>query len=198
MSRYLAIQPGSAGEPIAIRVKLTALLQTAGQFEGEYRWVGPSSTYPEGNNPTPTFTAGELQCTPHFADFGSLGTLHIYGPEIMPFSNYDVQLVHEECAEGLSDPSVYSSVLNVPTAVWGDVAPPFGTASDPDNQPNFIDIAGVVERFRDLPGAPSKAHAQLQPNDLDPSQSVDFNDISSDVEGFRGIGYPFPGPSSCP
>lgn len=209
MSRYVAVQPGNAGEQTAIRVKLTALLQTSGGetagsssqfagFEGQYRWAGPPAQYPEGTNPIPTFfAAAALQCTPHFTDWGALGTVHVYGAEIMPFSSYDVQLLHEECAPGINDPSVYSSALNVPTAVWGDALPPFGSVADRNNQPNFIDIAGVVEKFRDAVGAPAKARTQLQPNLVDPAQDVGFNDISTDVEGFRGLGYPFAGPTNC-
>ena len=62
-------------------------------FENQVRWVGPSDEYPEGANPTPTFTAAQLQCEPHFQDWGTIELLHVYGAEILPSSVYDDQTI---------------------------------------------------------------------------------------------------------
>lgn len=197
LNRYLAIEPGNAGEQTAIRVRLASLLQTNG-VEGEFRWVGPASSYPDPQGPGPSFMAGPLQCTPHFADWGAMGTVYVHGAEIMPFSSYDVQLLHEDCASGMNDPAVYSPAISVPTAVWGDVVAPHGTLANPNSQPNFLDISSLVAKFQKLAGSVEKPRGQLQPNAVDPSNNVDFADISVDVDAFRGEDYPFSGPVACP
>jgi hypothetical protein len=66
----------------------------------------------------------------------------------------------------------------------------------PDGDADFDDIAALVDKFKNLPGAPSKTQADLA-GDL-PSLIVDFEDISVVVDGFRGLPYPFDGPSGCP
>ena len=64
-------------------------------------------------------------------------------------------------------------------------------------QPDFKDIAGVVQSFVAAPGAPIKARAQLQPNVPDPDVNVDFKDIAEAVAAFVTHTYPYDGPDSC-
>jgi len=50
------------------------------------------------------------------------------------------------------------------TGRWGDVAPLYSNPQNPP-QPDFMDIAGLVQKFMAAPTAPVKAMAQLQPVD---------------------------------
>lgn len=81
------------------------------------------------------------------------------------------------------------------TDKWGDIVPPFATVGG-SIQPDFRDIASIVDKFKDLEGAPAKAYADLETNV--PDLRVDFNDIAGCVDAFKGIPYPFDGPSGCP
>ena len=92
------------------------------------------------------------------------------------------------------------------TSQWGDLA---GMYSDcrtmpngyvdcwtaPDGDADFDDITAVVDKFRNLPGAPHKSRADIAP--ASPHGVVDFSDIPAVVEAFRGLPYPYPGPSPC-
>jgi len=206
-NRYLTLTGGNPGELTAIRVRLNSLLHppepgngasqpSFAAFEGELRWVGPPSTYPEGTAGGDTFTAAALQCDPYFRDWGTLGPIHVYGAEIVPFSSYDVQEVHATCQSSLNIEAAYSTALPVPTANWGDIVAPFAGDPDVTSPVDFRDIAAIVEKFV---GSlePIKARAQLTPNVPDPSANVDFRDISACVAAFVDGIYPFEGPVSC-
>ena len=52
-----------------------------------------------------------------------------------------------------------------------------------------------VDKFKNLPGAPVKARADVAPEI--PDQIVDFVDIPWVVDAFRGLPYPW-GPSADP
>ena len=68
-------------------------------------------------------------------------------------------------------------------------------------QPDFNDIAAMVQKFLAAPGAPIKAVAQLQPNCVFPDRPIDFKDIAAAVVAFLGTptyadsNY---GPCPCP
>ena len=64
--------------------------------------------------------------------------------------------------------------------------------------PDFVDISSLVSKFQGEAGAPIKARAQLQPNLVNPANSVSFADIGHAVSSFQGVPYPFAGPSECP
>lgn len=206
-NRYLSVSPGNAGQQTAVRVRLTSLLDNTAprgdgtaarssisDFEGEVRWLGPTSSSPEGGGPT--FLASALQCQPFFADWGALGVVHVYGAEIMPESSYTVQNIHQNCSAELLNEGNYSLPLNVATGKWGDVVAPFASGSGA--QPNFQDVSAIVAKFQGVPSAPIKARAQLQPNVPNPSAPVAFLDVSMAVSAFQGTLYPFSGPVSCP
>jgi hypothetical protein len=53
-----------------------------------------------------------------------------------------------------------------------------------------------VDKFKNLPGAPIKSRADLAPDT--PNRIVNFDDISFAVTAFKGIAYPFDGPTPCP
>ena len=66
----------------------------------------------------------------------------------------------------------------------------------PDGDMDFDDITALVDKFRNLPGAPLKSRADIAP--AVPDQIVDFVDIPWVVDAFRGLPYPFDGPEECP
>ncbi|MGB2984343.1 MAG: hypothetical protein WBE26_00555, partial [Phycisphaerae bacterium] len=105
--------------------------------------------------------------------------------------------------------------LAITTSLWGDVVGEYYTNpancmvmpsgyvdcwSPPNAVVNFDDISSLVDKFRNLFGAPRKARADIagDPPVGIPDRLVNFVDISYDVDAFRGLPYPFPGPSGCP
>jgi hypothetical protein len=129
-------------------------------------------------------------------DWTTAGLVHVYGPEIMPSSLYEVQAIEQDCdvQAGESD---YSAALPLGTSRWGDVDEPFNPPSD-TKQPDGLDIARLVDKFKNLPGAPPKVSAQLQPAVLDPSEKISALDIASTVDAFKGKAYPYTGIVNCP
>lgn len=204
-NRYLVIEGGNPGEPTAVRVRLTSLLQgqvasqIASEFDGEVRWLGPPTEFDAnpGMSP-PTFMASQLQCEPYYTDWSAVGPVYVYDAAIMPNSSYDVQVLHQNCDLFSDDEAKYSTPASADTALWGDVVSPYGTWDNPGGQPNFGDITAIVDTFADRGGAVHKTRAQLQPNVPQPAGSVSFADITADVDAFKGTGYPFVGPTSCP
>ena len=142
-----------------------------------------------------TFIAAELQCDmPDAVDWSAFDLVSVYGAEIVPGSAYHVQRASAGCPTSLDDDACFSEALVVTTGKWGDVAAPFGG----DSQPDFTDIAALVDKFESMETAPPKARAQLQPNEVRPGAAVDFLDIAACIEAFTGAAYPYPGPLSCP
>lgn len=204
-NRYLTITPQSAGSATALRVTLEQLhapdppvggSPDFSAFNGQVRWVGPPSEYPEGSGETPTFFAAELQCEPHFADWSAFGTISVFGDAILPSSAYVVQAIDESCNGSLGDESRYSAGAAMTTARWGDVTSPFQPPSE-FSQPNINDILLIVDKFL---GAfpPLKSSTQLLGNAPDPNLKPDINDILLCVDSFLGQPYPYAGPSTCP
>lgn len=187
-SRYLSIVPGNTGQQTALRVKLVNLNLFDG-FNGQIRWVGPPQEYPEGGNPEPTFTAAQLQCVPHFMDWGSVGLLQIYGDAIVPSSIYDVQVIHETCIEIIIDESAYSEPVSLSTAKYGDVIEPFNPPSD-TQQPTIADVLALVDKWLGSP-ALSKTQTQLQPKIPNPNLGVGIADVLAGVDSWLGSPYPF-------
>ena len=126
-----------------------------------------------------------------------MGNVYVTGPEIVPGGFYQIQAVHESC-NPIGEPN-YSDPLGVPTgADWADVVGDCAVrpCTGPDGTIDFIDIAAIVEKFKDVEDAPIKARVDLAGDT--PDMIIDFVDISSAVEAFRGFGYPFDGPTDCP
>jgi len=164
-------------------------------------WVGPPREYPEEDSSQPglTFSAAGLQCDPYFRDWDTIGVLHVFGAEIVANSNYELDAIPAICTNR-TDLIVNSGTpLTVSTGRWGDAIAPFEGEFSPA-QPDFNDVAAIVQKFTSVPGAPNKVLAQLQPNTVFPGRSVDFKDIASDVNAFIGLAYAslFVGPCTCP
>ncbi len=204
-SRAISFQPGNAGQMTALRVRMVSLHHpdppyTGGAaadftaFEGQFRWVGPPSEYVESlGSPTP-FTAATLQCTPHYADWGTIGLLHVLGIEVIPSSVYEVQAITEGCPIGST--YTYSEGMQVITGRWGDVDFPFNPPAT-TQQPDVGDISALINKFRSTPGAPIKARALLAGPIPNVAVDFDFGHVAVCVDAFRGEGYPYPPPVNC-
>jgi hypothetical protein len=207
-NRYISLIPGNPGRNTALRVKLISMHHpdppnvppnmspNFSSFEGEYRWAGPPGTYEDSQVNNTHFVAAHLQCSPYFADWGSMGQIYIYGAEVVPDSIYEFQAVVEVC--GTVDESLYSSDLSMSTGRWGDVVQPYQAPSPaPLSQPNISDITAIVDKFKDRPSAIVKPRAQLQGNSVNPASAISISDVALCVDAFKGLVYSFSGPTSC-
>lgn len=194
-NRYFSFEvpPSWSGFEIAVRARL-ATLDRFPSFNGEYRWAGTVLPYQVSSGSPQTFLAAAMGCAPVFQTFDAGEIVHLYGAEAVPLSSYELQAVERGCETQLENPACYSPSVAVATAKWGDVAAPFGGGS----QPNFADIAAVVDTFRGQGGSLPKMRVQLQPNVVDPAANVNFLDISATTSAFRGLPYLFTGPLACP
>lgn len=206
-NRFITLRPGNPGRRTALRVRLTSLQhpnppnspqyppQDFSAFEGTYRWVGPPSVYPDAS-PTPTFTAARLQCQPFAMDWSTIPLLHVYGPEVIPSSVYEVVAIDEDCVLA-GDLGTASAPLAISTARWGDIASPFQPPSS-IKQPDSLDVTASVNKFRGVFGAPPKVLAKLQPDSINPGHVINALDIVSTVDAFAGKRYPYHGIVACP
>ena len=207
-NRYVAYSPGDTGHLTAVRVTLDSLYHPDlsahsavgspdfSSFEGQVRWLGPPVDFPERGQPPSTFKGASLQCSPHFADWGSLGVVQIIGDAVLPSSRYALQQAPIECQNDLGNEQCFSPPVILQTARWGDVAEPFARLDLPV-QPDVGDIAAIIDTFRGVP-ASSKSRTQLRGNTVDAARDVNFIDVMHAADAVRGLPYPYPGPQSCP
>jgi len=208
-NRFISFVPGNPGHWKAIRVKLVTLHHVDPPYsggpsipftamEGEVRWVGPPFNYQESSTDSTQFYASKLQCSAEFRDWSTIDVLHVTSSAIVPSSSYEVQIVGANC--NLSSSASYSPPLIIETGRWGDVRVPFA-ATDGSVQPDISDVSALVDKFRSVPGALSKARALLSSGvstgGLNLVVDVGFDSISAVVDAFRGGPYPFT-ISSCP
>ena len=202
-NRYISFAPGNPGQQTALRVTLVDLPAPFEAHEGTIRWVGPLSQVteaPSSSDPTPApaFMAAGLRCSPpYYMDWSTAGLLHVVDAAIVPGGYYEIQAIHEDC-DLVGEPN-YSAALAVEaTGLWGDLVGHCSVTpcTGPDGNADFIDIAAMVDKFKDVDGAPSKTRADLGP-DI-PDKLVDFLDVSMAVDAFLNYGYPFAGPTACP
>lgn len=190
-SRYLSLVPSNTGIVTALRMTLTDLPPPFTSFNGQIRWVGPPQLFNEDPGSAVTYHASALQCEQYFTDWGAIGLLHVYGPEVVPGADYEFAAV--QC-----DPSMesnFSAPLLVSTGRWADIAAPYNPPS-PTTQPDALDVVGMVYKFKGLPGAPIMARADLFPRI--PDHTCNALDITVCVDAFKGGSYPFAGPAVCP
>ncbi len=198
----------AAGASTALRVTLTNLHEVNppysggsaadfSSFEGQFRWVGPPTQYQESASSSETFYASALQCTPHYRDWSTVGLLHITGQGVLPSSVYTIENYAPTCMGNEGTCPDVSEPLELVTGRWGDIVAPYSPPS-PTIQPDIADIAALVDKFKNVLGAPIKAQAVIAGNDPDLSQDVDFTQISACVDAFKGLPYPFSGPAICP
>ncbi len=164
------------------------------------RWVGQPGTFYESQGPplAGPFRAARLQCTPLYRDWTPDGVFYVTGGEVVPSSKYDVQSFAASCA-GMEGSCLDSSPpLHVATARSGDVEAVYQPPTPPLTQPNAIDLAQLVNKFKSLVGAPVKSRAQLQPNLPELNADINALDITAVVDAIKGKAYPFSGPCPCP
>jgi hypothetical protein len=215
-NRYVSFFPGNAGQTVAFRVTLVDLPPPFESFEGCRLWVGPPFDVSELSGSLtlpPTFKAANLTTTPHYRDWGSIDSLHVFGADAVPskkvagspptyyWSTYEIQAIHQDC--DLEVEEDYSAPLAVTMSLWGDIVsdcgvpPPAPPCGPPNGAVDFSDISAVVDKFRNLPASPKKSRADIAPNSA-PNKKVDFEDIASVDDAFKGKPYPFTGPVLCP
>ncbi len=163
------------------------------------RWVGPPGDFLESqDDPTKgSFRAARLQCTPYYIDWTAQGVIHVVGAEVAPSSLYEVQSVSSLCTGNLDTCTLVSAPLPLRTARFGDVIEPYNPPSAA-TQPDGIDVAAMVDKFKNVPGAASKTATQLQPDLPDLLADMGALDVSACVDAFNGRAYPFQGPCVCP
>ena len=207
-NRYISMSvPSNGGEPTALRVTLSSLHHpnppyNAGAaadftaFEGEYRWVGPPTMSTESDDNPTSFVAAQLQCTPHYQDWSSLGLFHVYGNAVVPSSIYQIAVLDQSCTSAEEGCVDVSSALQITTARFGDVVASFNPPSTL-NQPDLNDGGTMINALRRALGVPTKASTQLYSNVPDPSRAVNIVDAVAHFNAWNGLPYPLSGPTSC-
>lgn len=213
-NRFLTIVPRKEWGSVALRVTLTSLHHveppyTGGpsvpfsSFEGQVRYVGPPAYYNESNAGGGDFRAATLQCAPHYQVWEGLDLLQVTGSAIVPSSEYHVEVLSIGCQGREAGCPWVSESVRIKTARWGDVEIPYNPP-DASAQPDFGDVAALVNKFKSAPGAPIKARALLGGGDAFGNMStntlsLDFNftHIAACADAFRGRPYPYT-VTSCP
>jgi hypothetical protein len=196
--RHISFVPGNPLIQTALRVTLSDLPPPFEGDEGCKLWVGAPSDVSEVAGSLvlpPTFKRSRLvlEASRHCMDWSTVGTLHVTDNEIVPKGVYNVEAI--DCT---ADPLIeanYSAPLAIPTSKWGDIV---GGANNqpPNGVVNFNDISSVVDKFKNLAGAPIKSRADVAPDV--PDRIIDFVDIPAVVDAFKGLPYPYGGPDNCP
>ncbi|UCC32087.1 MAG: EF-hand domain-containing protein, partial [Phycisphaerales bacterium] len=211
-NRYLSFASGNPGSPTAVRVRFVDLPSPFEAYEGRIMWVGEPGEYCEnsgqdippqggcGSAPgleSPVFVAASLQCDPYYTDWNTYGTIHVHHRDIIPLGAYELQEVELVCDR--AQEGSFSAPLELAASKWGDIvgdclttpcSPPDGTVGIP------TDLTALVDKFKNLAGAPTKARADLEP--ATPDLVINVADMTYCVDAFRGFEYPFgPGPDPC-
>jgi len=170
-----------------------------GEMNGCGRWAGAPATFMQYQGPPASgpYRAARLQCAPDFHDWSMESNMNLVGAEILPSSQYAAQFVDISCADTL-DEECFSEPLILGTARYGDVASPFNPPDGTQQQPNALDVAGMVLHFKQAAGSPPKSVAQIQPNVPDPNADVSALDIVQVVDAVKELQYRFSGPCACP
>jgi hypothetical protein len=177
----------------------SATCTAAGQSGGCARWVGQPGTFYETQGPplAGPYRAARLQCSPFYGDWKSEGPIWVVGAEIMPSSTYSVQAYAASCVGSEPTCTNVSAAVTMYTRRSGDVeaaySPPCACF-----QPDAIDVTQVVNKFKNVGGAPVKGRSQLQPNVPELNADLNALDIVAVVDAVKGLAYPFPGPCPCP
>jgi len=176
----------------------------AGGFQGGCaRWVGRPGTFMEAQGPPSSgpFRAARLQCTPFYFDWVTEtagGTIAVVGAEIAPSSEYSVQAFGSSCKGAEGGCSNVSTPVTMLTRRFGDAASMFAPP-EPSGQPNSIDVAQLVAKFKGATTASLvKAVTQLQPNLPELNADVGALDIVAAVDAVKELAYAISGPCPCP
>ncbi len=176
-----------------------ATCNAGGETNGCARWVGKPSTFAESQDipAQGTFKASRLQCTPFYHDFASEGLIHVVGAEILPSSIYELQVLSQGCEGNESACTAVWWPITMTTRRFGDIAALYNPPST-TQQPDVTDLSQLVNKYKNVTGAPSKAIAQLQPNLPELNTDLSVSDIVQCVDAVKSFAYPFSGPCPCP
>ena len=177
------------GWEVAVRVTLENIEPDA-TCNGEIRYAGVPEQVCEGGACNTVFWASKLQSTPHFMDWTIVGTVQIYGEEIVSDSRYIIQAVDIYFADELTNEDNFSTPgLIVDTAKWGDVVIPLSGFTSAA-QPAISDVLKLVDKWLGNL-EPRKSRSQLQPAVINPASSVGIADVLKGVDAWLGTPYPF-------
>ncbi len=205
-NRYIAFTVDQVGAVQAIRVTLVAIPPPNSAATGRTMWVGPPEQISENAGKrlaselpgSPAFPLSTLQCTPFFADWGAMGTVHVYGLGIVPGGQYELQALAEGC--GSATDETLSQALPVAMSGWGDVVKDCTTnpCGAPDGIVNVaFDVVAILDKFQNRPQAPIKSRCDIEP--ALPNQLIGITDVTRALDAFSGIVFPFPSiPAPCP
>ncbi len=166
------------------------------------RWVGRPSTFYETQGPplSGPYRASRLQCTPFYWDWKSEpvgGRVTVVGSEVVPSSQYSVQAYSSTCQGTETSCTNVSPAVTMYTRRSGDVDAEYNPPSA-TNQPNAIDVAQLVNKFKNAAGSPDHFRAQIQANLPELNASINALDIVAVVDGTKSFAYSFSGPCACP
>lgn len=204
-NRYMAFVGGNAGRQTAVHVTFTSLPAPFDVLNGRTMWVGEPQEVsenagkvdPAGAPGWPSFMAATLQCDPLFTDWSAFGVVHVSHEAVIPGATYEMRAFDEAC--DFTAQGGYSTPLQLNTSLWGDVVRDCVTTpcGPPDGSVDIAtDATAVLDKFKNLEGAPAKARCDLEPNR--PDRKVNISDVTSVLDAFRGSDYPFAGPVPCP
>ena len=139
-----------------------------------------------------TFFGSTLQCDPVYLDWSTFGTIHLFHEFIAPQADYSVQAIDGTC--NTADEASYSGGLLVTMNIWGDMGGPYNAAEGeweaPDGRVDItIDVTAVLDKFRNLATAPTKARAEIEPSVID--MVINISDVTFVLNAFGGSPYPF-------
>ncbi len=166
------------------------------------RWVGRPGTFYETQGPplSGPYRAARLQCSPFYWDWATetaVNPIVVVGAEIIPSSAYSVRTYGTTCKGVEAGCDDVSDPVSMYTRRTGDVDAEYNPPSA-TNQPNAIDVAQLVNKFKGLMGSPDHYRAQLQANLPELNASINALDIVAAVDAVKGFAYAFSGPCPCP
>lgn len=205
MNRAIAIVGGNPGERSAVRITYDSVPPPNEHLTGTVVWMTVperrsehSASLDPSDAPAgwPTFDAAGVACTPSYIDWSLFGAAYVQHPSIVPGAQFTVDAILLGCDQGVA--ANFSAPLAVSTSVPGDVVgncqvtpctPANGFAEN-------VDITAVLDKFKNLPSAPSKARADLDPATLD--GRITISDVLRTLDGFVGDPYLYLAPNPCP
>jgi hypothetical protein len=211
-NRHISFVDANPGQQTAIRVTFFSLPLGYEELNGRTMWIGEPREVSENSGAVdpaaapsfPTYWTATLVCdenAAHVADWSTLGIVQVYHDGIVPLGAYAIEAIVDTCDTTVE--ANYSWPALVATGKWGDVVKDCTT--DPCGPPNGIvnisDVTAVLDKFRNIPGAPIKARCDLvgiPPDDAELDLVISILDVTADLNAFVGGEYTFPPPDPCP
>lgn len=193
-NRYVAFTGTNAGRQSAVRVVLTTLPHPFDGMNGTQLWVGPSQNVSlNAGSVTPTaefgiITVATLQCQPYYAQWESIGEVHIYDELIVPGAVLEISEITDGCPT--ADATNFSPAASTSTSRFGDITGVLTQSvwPPPDGRVDFVfDVLGVLDSFTGQVTAPTKTRADLEP--VLPDQRILITDVVVAINAFRGLPF---------